>query len=621
MAPLPSRRDLRRLVAALIVVLAAAAAVAGGLAQVRPQPVRLDVASGEVRGLDRDGAVLWRRAFEGVVTGSVRADLDGDGVEELAVATRPRLEVMARGSGRPPSQVLVFDRTGRQVTAIRVEEHLVVWSQEYGREVAPLLAALDLDGDGRPELVVIANHESFFPSAVLVYRPETDRWRQVLYNSGQITAVAAAPADGRARLRLAGANNRLGFVTVVAELELKADDQFLPEVSSTVIGSPDQAYQPESALARWRFYTPMVADGHGSRTSPWSLRVLPDGGTLLVDSWGERRLDRLGNPVPGPTEGMDLGRARLELLGRAAEAYRRSWQPEAAGVVGEFARLREGAGPLLREPGTRLGFELFEARSLARAGELRAAIARLEDLFAVVPSEDVVYRLAHLEAVAGRAARAVARLEPVSRNPVTPRGEYDVTQLLLRLAIASRDRGIAAVAIARLASGPGRTEESAGLTRALWARAQLWWDESTVADESVSSWTYEPAGDAIGALARWRRGRARPEDIAAMRSSLEVNPEAGAEVRIALAAARLAAGDAELAAGELQALAQELAPQARDDFERRMSLDLARALKVVALAASGEDARARAEAEALRPQLIPGLLPAILVDETPAGRR
>jgi len=100
-----------------------------------------------------------------------------------------------------------------------------------------------------------------------------------------------------------------------------------------------------------------------------------------------------------------------------------------------------------------------------------------------------------------------------------------------------------------------------------------------------------------------------------MDTFIERNPDAASEGRLARAAALIAAGRTTEALDELDFLEQKLHFLAGADFSLQQLLDLAYALRIVALEVDGQTERAFVEGADLLRSLAPGLLPAILVEE------
>jgi hypothetical protein len=373
---------------------------------------------------------------------------------------------------------------------------------------------------------------------------------------------------------------------------------------------------PESVAVRWRRYTLLPARA--------KARVAYTGeGFAVGEGEGSLLLDGYGNPAGSPLWGRDLSRERIVFL---AELSSLSHDVETAG-----AALREAAAAqvediaaryaeLLEEMPYRKVFATLGARALAGTGELGGARRLLEELEAEGGGDDdLTLRLANLEALDGSLDRAWERLVGPMAQPRTARAGYDIPHLALWVAIARRDReGHSAVA-SQFSNRLGRVLP-AGVNDALSARARLWWDEVEPTDTRVQSYSHAPGGEAVACLARWRLGATDADDPERMETAAERDPEAALEYEIATGAALLGLDHPVDALEALNAAILRLQPEARDDFAAHQTLELAQALRVVALDAAGSADAARREGEALSGELEPGLLPARLVEGVLLGR-
>ncbi len=609
----------RKLAAAAVAAILVALAAPVLLRAHHGAATRVEVNGSEVRGLDKEGHTAWRRDLGTELRQPVPVDLDGDGVKELALLPKRAPDVNATPVVRP-ARLTVLDREGRVRLVATPSQLIEMWSDEYNRSVQPTLYPMDLDGDGRTELVVTAHHPSFFPSALLLYWPAAQRWEQVLYHSGFLYDVVGVPGDPP-RLRFLAHANRLGMLPVVAEIVVAPPSESNKGGTGDVLRSPETGLR-DSARLHWQFYTPLVPErlreGH---TAAYDLTVDDDGGSSYHFAAATGRVDALGNPVPGPNAGRDLRPLRRWFLTRLTELR---WtgsavsplSPEQVREAG--AKLAARAAPLLAEEPYRVLLGLGTSCALARAGDLHGAIAQLDRTAEETPYEEVVYRLAHLVALTGDLSGAEAELaRPLSASTGAREG-YDTPILRLRLAMEQRSSSAATREVGSLMAGaPLDLRDRLGA--AMWARIHLWWDECTAADERAQSWAWAPGGEAIACLARWRTGATRPDDPERMARLANNLPDAAFEARLAQGAAQLALGHPGEALATLDAAAAALEPLARDDFLQHQLYDLARALRLTALAATGKRAEAVREAAELLPQLAPDVLPAILTREVLRG--
>ncbi|MGE5236105.1 MAG: protein kinase domain-containing protein [Acidobacteriota bacterium] len=570
---------------------------------------QVEAAGTTIRGLDDRGDVTWLLPLAGPVRQVERADLDGDGHLETIVATG--ITSLDRSRALRSEVVVVRDQ-GQIVTRRDLATLIPDWPYAYPKTVNGFMKLFDVDGDGHPELVVRCLHLSFFPSAVVIYWPLADRWSPVLINSGHITDVVPVPGSSPPRLRVVGINNRLAMLPIAGEFVVSPPGKLEKDrlADTSWCQSPDFGLSATSASI-WSWYTPFDQGRYVC-----TIAVDGDGGSTIGCEGRTRRVDRFGNPVPGPNAGRDLSRERLALLDRIAALEPASQPITAAGVKGRLEEIQATFPELLAERPYQAMLGIAGGRAFARVGALPEAIALMRRAEQAAPFEDVTYRLAQLEALAGELRTAADRLVPAINSPITSRGNYDDPKLLLRLAVEMRDEHLFTAALPRVGHWGLLSDEALrGLSTALWARAHLYWDELSEADCSARSWAYAPAGDAIGCLARWRLGQTLPTDPDAMRASLERNPDAAAESQVALAAAELGLGRASDALAVIGKLISALEPECRDSFENRQTLDLAEGVYVKALEVAGHHREALERARWLRPSLRDGLLPAKLVDE------
>lgn len=603
----------------------AAAAVLGAVAVLgwhvveSRRTVRVESAAREVRGVDSQDRTVWQFQMASAVRQSERADVDGDGVPETVIVAHPSFsERQAAGEPLRP-EVLVVRNDGRLLTRAFPEELMASWAHPFSRQLECAAVPQDLDGDGAAEVLLNCAHPAFYPTELFLYRPRMDRWEWVLDHTGHIYDLMVLPDRSTPRLRFLAVNNRLAMLPVAAELELgPSQPQPRGAIGAGALCSPDRGLGL-GAGSRWSAYVPLP---QADAVARWMSGGRPGVWTSSQGNWGitlnvgrQIKLDAFLNPDPGPNVGQDLREARLDFLQLLQEFAPRSQPSTAAGVQERARSATQRFGALLAEGPYRAIFSVTVARALARAEDVGAAVEHLRAEAPADPPEDLIYRLAHLEALAGHPDRAIACLTPVVQTPLTPRGSYDARLLLLRVAIERRDLAVTRSCVEKIGQWYPDPQQQAALTGTAWARTRLWWDEADRVEASVRSTVFLPEGDALAVLTRWRLGHSEDADIAAMGRFVKEVPDAVSEGQVALAAALLGRGRAVEALDTLDTLIGVLAYDARDDFGNRQTLDLARALRVKALAASGQPMQARVEAKQLRGALTPNLLPWILAQE------
>jgi len=618
----PFRLPRRTLAVFGLVVAMAGAAALGWRTFDGRKTVKMEGVGTTVRGLDEHGRVRWEYTTASTIRQTERADVDGDGRPDLVVVANPSIEDRLDAASQRVPEVLVVREDGRILTRARPEILISAWPHPYERHLACVALVPDLDRDGAAEVLLNCQHPTFYPDELFLYLPREDRWEWILDHTGHIYDLFPFPDAGAPRLRFLAVNNRLGMLPVAAELVLDLASPGRQGLLGAIpLRSPDRG-TGFGLVARWAAYVPLrqaEAEARWMAAGKAGVWRSPEGGWAIVfDSGHEVRLDRLHNPQPGPNTGRDLEESRLRFFQLLQDFSPPAQPTEAAEVLSLAQSVARQVAPLLEEAPYRAIYATAVARALARARDPGAAVAFLRAEAPPDPPEDLVFRLAHLEAVSGHIERAGACLVPLVRAPRTPRGSYDARLLLLRVAIEARDLPTVAMCCEKAADWSIDSAQRPLLTATAWARARLWWDEPAAASASIRSTVYLPEGDALAVLLRWWHGQTTEADVEAMRRLGTSESEAAAEGQVALAAALLGRSRPAEALEALESLLQTIEGDARDDFGNRQTLDLARAMRVKALAAAGRPSAAT-EAAALVRVLTPGLLPAILAREVAAS--
>jgi len=602
----------RGLVAAAAVLLAAGAGLAGWRALNGGATVRVEAVGREVTGYDRGGRVTWRHRVESPIQQVVRADLDGDRVDEVLVAAFPDPTSGLRPDRLPLSEFLIVSRFGTLVTRIRPEQFVRSWFHPFPLRLAPAIVLADVDGDGSPEVLLNGRQRSFYPTEVLLYWPRHGVWDWALDHSGSLWDFAAVP--GRpGQVATVGVNNRLGMHPVFGVWSVVPPARRREAaLGGSTLPSPDQGLLETPSL-RWEAYVPLASElwvsdgGAASHVAPAA-----DGSFEVVVLGRKVRVDALGNPE-GPNWGRDVRDLRQDFLARTANLWRAEGTKTPGLIADKVAGLEADMAPLLAEPPYRAILALAAARAYARSGagaQARAALLPAES------NEDVAFRLANLQALDGQLPDATARTRRLVEGGRSPRALFDAVRLLLDLAVETRDGMELERAFDAWAGLVNAGEEvHAGVVSAFWARARLWWDRVTPADGQVRSWPLMDEGEAVACLARWRLGQASAADAAAMEEYVRGGLEGAPLGNAARAAVLLSTGASADALHLLDRLVSELHWEASWDLRARQYHDLARALRAHALAAVGRPEQARAEAERLLATRRPDLLPAILARE------
>ena len=602
---LAPRVRLRRtwLVAASVLLVAIAASLL--LLVGVEHPVRIELLAHEVRGVASSGTPLWSLPLKMPVLDSAWLDLDGDGIDELAVSTTPDAESKyARSGNDQHSMLLITNRSGERLYQGSAEDLITKWGFLYPKLVRPLLYPLDVDHDGRSELVVVCNHRNFYPSVVLVYWPSVGRWQQVLSHSGNIYRVAGR-RDGVPGFLVLAVNNRLLRVPAVGMIRCQPTD------AAVSLGSPDLSTGTGIGPS-WDWYRPLPTTSGLTVGDASSLEVTDDGSVLVSSGRATTWLDPSGNPADSPNRGRETGADTVQYLWTLSQLAYGLRPLTQEGVKRRLADADHTFAAIRNEPPLPLVTAVLGARALATAGDHPSAIQRLR---AAPQTEETQLRLAHLLAVSGDLLGALNATHQLLEQPGSPRVQYDVPHLLLRLGIALQRPEETDEAVTRLTTIAFNADIRELVFGSLRARTRLWWDQLEQRDTSIQSTAYTPAGEALAVLARWRLDTTRAEDADAMRAFTEDNLDAASEGRVALVAALLGSQADDEALREIESLIATLGISARVDFHDRQLLELAEALRVQALLDTGRTEDARSEAARLLTQLSPGLLPAILCKE------
>lgn len=565
------------------------------------------------RGQRKAGRVVWERRFDVPITQALEARLPrfrGRGTV-LCLSPPPR----KTDEGFRPSRVVILDAWGAVIEDVKLEDLVTEWGFDFAKVFWPEALLDDIDGDGVSEVIVKARHRVFYPNALIVFWPVQRVWETVLLHSGVIRDVRAARNSPR-HLIVTAVNNRLGHGLSMMEMMIPEPGRNpQPPAKRLVLIRPDFRVLNDGEV-RMLWHT-ILEDGPQTgalpiaSVTPARVTLGPVGARVLVD--------RFGNPLCGPNARGDLSALRLWFLDRLAELYRGDVTPGFSDVENAVARITAGAALLLRERPYRAALTVAAARASARTGNLlKARDLLLSDRAHGWRTQEVTFWLAHMQALAGDLEASSELLAELTRQSPSFRGQYDAYHFLFRLHTEMVQLGPFTDAVASFEnrSALPSTPSQQGCYH---ARAHLWWDVVTEADTAVRSWAYFPEGDAISVLASWRLGRSKPEDLGFLETSVRDHPDAALEIATARSAILLALGRSRESLGETTRAIESWEVRSRDDFMIRQTLELARALQVQALVATGQLDRAQQTGRTLRKILRKGLLPAILVDEALAS--
>ncbi len=620
LVPRPRRRTVIAAAAVLIVI---ATGISGARLLTRHPTAVVEVGTMSITGRDGKGHTTWHREFDIPVVSEQRADVDGDGKEDVIIILSQKDPSYSRSSTNDGPEIWIFRNDGNVMSRFLPEQN-IEWDFDYDVEIVASLHLLDLNHDGRSEVVVVGEHLNFFPAVVFVYRPSINQWDQVMTHPGNILSIRATPPQSEPGLRFIGVNNRLGVQGFLGEIFIADDDEsnllnVRAQREKQGLQSPPFSAMNPSPPYRWNAYVPLPLNCGPFLSEGAEVSSLPNGNLKIMSSQGQVVIyDRYWNPAPGPNAGKDFKALRSAFMDQLYFFSPGIQKLDAQSIEDLRTAILARFEPLLAEPAYRLILDLRSAPALARVGRLDKAQEILRETVQETNHPDATYRLAHFEGLSGNFRVATDRITRMMTIPgyraFGTRALFDGPHLALRIGIEDHDPETIDMAITWLSS-QGRSADIGRVAEALRARANLWGNDLQPEDLTVTSWGYAPSGEAIACLARWRQGVNRPDDVAAMDAFITRNPDAAFEGRLARSAALLGAGQNADAFDDLSFLVQQLVFPSKDDFSNHQLLDLAQAMRVVALEADGQGDRARTEAGELLPTLTPELLPATLLKE------
>ncbi len=569
----------------------------------------VEVIGNEVLGRDRRANELWRYKLAHLVKQVERADLFGEGAPATIVVAHPATN--ARPQRPVPSELLIVDSHG--MLRERVSPELLPGQRgDTSSQVAdPRASVVDLFGDGRKEIVLLCPSRTTYLTSLAIYLPQRREWVPILWHSGFILGIEPLPDRDRPALLMVSINNRLCTLRTMGlvRIGLEARAQFGPQ--NGLARSPE--VEPNGTTRGiWEWYVPLE-EHPGAATTSMPRSVAGGGFECDVQGGPEIRLDRFANPVPGPNADRDLRTMRAAFLHSTEVLRTRGVVTGAEEARRQSAAIEVAFAPLLAEKPYRQILAAAGSEALEKAGDRPGAIAVLRTMVRDAPCEDLLVRLALLQALSGNIGEARRLALEAMKTPTTPNAWYRAPRLLVGLAITTHDEAL----LRRLLAGwavPGNLE-SDGLAKAVQARARLFWDQANSSDTTVGSWTFCPEGDAVAALARWRLGATRTDDPEQMAGLASTYPDVMVPCLVARAAALLGLGRATDAAAATESDIEASGDPLVDGYMNFEFSELGAALHVKALATAGRLDEAIVEARRLRPTLRPGLLPSILVDE------
>lgn len=577
-----SPRFWRRVALGAAAAVALAAAGVTGWRSLRSVPAAARVVGTEVVVSDAAGKELWRRDFPGEQPNAVVGDFFRGG--------GPQVVVGAGRLGRPAEErdLVVFSADGREVERVAsvggtFRDYYPDFSDRAGG-CFPM--AIDLDGNGRPEIVWNTMHQVWYPSVLGAWNPGAGlKPAQLLVNSGSIHSVAGADVDGDGRNELVvlGLNNPIGWQVFVAIVRARPTDT----------NGYDFGCSPD-LVGRWArngsravvAYTPL--GGAAARV------VLVSAGTagIVLDVDGRRiSLDRHGNPGGSPLFGTGPA-ARNRLWSELSEACLdiAAGEVEPGRPVASF-RARNRLG--LQEAPMRRAATLLLARAMGEAGRHGQSVDLLREGLTEAPDDsDLLLRLGEQLAALGDRHAAAAAFERGSRLHQVGRDPLDATVAGGELAALEGDED----AFGRsgrlwLLANPDAEGSLRRELAAFWKFCRGEWSDRALDPRETERML--PVTAVLRMWARLERGGAAGP-VAAEAENEAANPEVREAARLLQAEALVRGGRPAAARGPAEQALAELQRRSRLSVEALCLVGLAERVRGDVAAALGDAAAAKA---------------------------
>ncbi len=220
--------------------------------------------------LDREGRTLWSHPQMTPGLRSTVARLDGTG--------RPYVVgILAAFDDRDPARnhtLSVLDpQSGDLIRTLTLPKHHGNFPGFSNHYVPTRVNAVDIDDNGIDEIVITMIHGVYWPSYTLFYDPEVNEAGVIFLASGhhRLAATVDVNGDGRKDLIFTGPNNRMGWHTGVAAVDvIRADRDVRDNTVYLHAATPDE-YNDSSAgrsLLWYALLPPWYASASGG--SAWN---------------------------------------------------------------------------------------------------------------------------------------------------------------------------------------------------------------------------------------------------------------------------------------------------------------------------------------------------------------
>jgi outer membrane protein assembly factor BamB len=138
-----------------------------------PKVLLASTAEGNLLAISPEGEVLWSKAFPTQLNDVAAGDVDGDGIDEIAIARQDAMTTLLDASGK--------ELWSRQLSLYRVQPYV------------NLVRMGDLDGDGKDEVVIGSQNWRFY-----VYNGDgKELWQYETVHPSRSGAIADLDGDGK----------------------------------------------------------------------------------------------------------------------------------------------------------------------------------------------------------------------------------------------------------------------------------------------------------------------------------------------------------------------------------------------------------------------------------------
>ncbi|HEX4960765.1 MAG TPA: protein kinase [Thermoanaerobaculia bacterium] len=234
----------------------------------------IPVEGGGVVALDTQGRELWRKPELALDHNFADLHLKRDRRHYLAAVLRSRGLYDPQWMSRLSILNADTGKVLKSVTLPSAHESFPGFANQYGTFVR----TLDLDRDGTDEVLISYCHEPWWPSYTVLYEPRRDLARVIFVGSGHHTVLDAADVDGdgRPEVILSGINNRMGWYSAVAAVKVVpwVGEEVADRDKMYAASSPDEVYNANGGLLWYTLGPRAIPDKPGNMDVHLEKRTL-----------------------------------------------------------------------------------------------------------------------------------------------------------------------------------------------------------------------------------------------------------------------------------------------------------------------------------------------------------